>query len=164
MKKIVLPCLVFVGALLFAQFPALAQNAKLDAEFDKNLALLRKDLRSGKKQLVAENMKLTDAEATKFWVVYDQYADELATIYDGRAAIIKDYAANFDKLTDATASDLIKRSIDNEAAISGLRQKYLAKFAKIVPGKKAALFFQIDRRLGLLIDLQLASEIPLAIE
>ena len=164
MTRIVLSCFVFLVALCFAYSPALAQTAKAETELNNNLALLRKDLRSGKKQLIAANMVLTDAEATKFWVVYDQYAAELATIYDERVLIIKDYAANFDKLTDATASTLIKRSIDNEAAVASLRQKYQPKVAKVLPGKKAALFFQIDRRLGLLVDLQLASEIPLVIQ
>lgn len=164
MTKIILSCFVFFAALGFAGNSALAQTAKLEAEFNKNLALMRKDLRSEKKQLIAENMELTDAESVKFWVVYDQYAAELSRIYDERVAIIKEYAANFDKLTDATAASLIKRSIDNEAAIVSLRQKYQPKVAKILPGRKTALFFQIDRRLGLLIDLQLASEIPLVIE
>jgi hypothetical protein len=34
-------------------------------------------------------------------------------------------------------------------------------FQNVLPGKKAALFFQLDRRISVLLDLQLASEIPL---
>lgn len=39
--------------------------------------------------------------------------------------------------------------------------KFAPMIGKVLPGKKAALFFQIDKRVGMLIDLQLASEIPL---
>ena len=49
---------------------------------DDFMQLLRKDVRSQKKQIIAENMDLTDSEAEKFWPVYDQYAAELTTIYD----------------------------------------------------------------------------------
>ena len=42
-----------------------------------------------------------------------------------------------------------------------LRLKYLPIFQKVLPGKKVARFFQVDRRIGSVIDLQIASEIPL---
>ncbi|PYT87550.1 MAG: hypothetical protein DMG41_14555, partial [Acidobacteria bacterium] len=48
-------------------------TAKGQADIDQNIELLRKDIRSGKKQLLAANLKLTDDQATKFWPVYDQY-------------------------------------------------------------------------------------------
>jgi hypothetical protein len=41
------------------------------------------------------------------------------------------------------------------------RQRFIPIVEKVLPGKKAALFFQIDRRLYALMDLQVASEIPL---
>jgi hypothetical protein len=138
-----------------------AQDAKANAEFDKYMNLLRKDLRSGKKQFVAANLTLTDAEAQKFWPIYDQYAAETEKLYSGRIAIVKEYAASVDNLTDATAAGLNKRSLDSDAAMARLRQKYVPLFAKALDGKTEALFFQIDKRLALLIDLQLASEIPL---
>ncbi len=136
-------------------------NANANAQFDQYISLLRKDLRSGKKQFVAANLTLTDAEAQKFWPVYDQYSAETEKMYNTRLTLIKEYAANIDKLTDAEAASLNKRSIDADAAMARLRQKYVPLFAKALSGKAEALFFQIDKRLALLIDLQLASEIPL---
>lgn len=141
-----------------------AQKVAGEAEYDKYVKLLRQDLRSGKKQFVALNLPLTEAEAVKFWPVYEQYAGELAKIYDARIQIVKDYAAGYNTLTDATAASLNLRAIDNEEAVTKLRQKYVPLIGKVLPGKKAALFFQIEKRLGLLIDLQLASEIPLVIQ
>jgi len=48
----------------------------------------------------------------------------------------------------------------DDAALQ-LRIKYIPIIQKVLPGKKTALFFQLDRRIAVLIDLQVASEIPL---
>jgi hypothetical protein len=138
-----------------------SQTADPNAKFEQDLQLLRKDLRSEKKKFIASNLPLTEAEAIKFWPLYDRYAADLSKNYDQRIALIKEYAANFTKLTDEAASSLNKRWVENERAMAELRQKYIPVIEQTLPGKKAALFFQLDRRLGLLIDLQLASEIPL---
>src|SRR5215218_5329359 len=107
MKTIVLSCLVLVLTLAAAQSTALAQRETTNGvEVEKDLALLRRDLRSEKKQLIALNLSLTDAEATKFWPVYDQYAAEMSKHYDDFYAVIKDYAANQKTLTDDQAISL----------------------------------------------------------
>jgi hypothetical protein len=131
---------------------------------DQDIQLLRQDLRSNKKQLVAANLTLTDAESTKFWPVYDQYAAELTKIGDQKYALIKEYAQNFGSLTDAQAKSLINRSLALDEAAAQLRIKYVPIVNKVLPGTKTATFFQIDRRLSTLIDLQLASQIPLVQE
>jgi hypothetical protein len=70
---------------------------------DQQLALLRRDIRSMKKQLIAANLTLTDNEATKFWQVYEQYSAETGKINDTRTAIIKEYSDEYGTLTDALA-------------------------------------------------------------
>lgn len=153
---------VGVAALIFASATfASAQDSKADAQYNQYINLLRKDLRSGKKQFIAANLTLTDAEAEKFWPVYDKYAAELEKIYTSRLALIVEYADNFEQLTDKQAGSLIERSIDLDESMTKLRQKYVPQFAKVLGGKTEARFFQIDKRLSLLIDLQLASEIPI---
>ncbi|HKP69888.1 MAG TPA: hypothetical protein VJV05_11440, partial [Pyrinomonadaceae bacterium] len=99
-----------------------------------------------------------------FWPVYETYSDEVAKIYDARYALIKEYALSLNSMTDQAAASIGKRSLDSDVAMTALRQKYAPIVAKILPGKKAALFFQLDKRIGLLIDLQLASEIPLLVQ
>jgi hypothetical protein len=128
---------------------------------DQDIALLRQDIRSEKKQLIAANLSLTDTEATKFWPLYDQYTAELTKINDTKYQLIKEYATNWGSVTDAQAASLIKRSLDADLAVAQLRLKYVPIFSQVLPGKKLATFFQLDRRLSNLIDLQLASQIPL---
>ncbi len=138
-----------------------AQATSAQSSVDQDIALLRKDLRSDKKQIIAANMQLTDAESEKFWPVYDQYTAEFAKINDAKVAAIKDYAANYSTLTDDKALVLSRQIIGIEESVGQLRLKYVPIFSKVISGKKTALFFQLDRRLTMLVDLQLASEIPL---
>lgn len=165
MKKIVLLCLVLVLTFAAAHSTATAQtDPAVAAQAEKDLALVRRNLRSEKKQIIAQNLSLTDAEATKFWPVYDQYAAEMSKHYDDFYTVIKDYAANQKTLTDAQAAGMIKRWSAIQLDLAKTKQKYVDVIDKTIPGRKAALFFQIDRRLYALIDLQIASEIPLVIQ
>ena len=163
MKKTMVAVLVLAGAPLLKSGVLLAQAQATGQAgvTDKDLQLLRQDVRSQKKQIVAANMQLTDAEAEKFWPVYDQYTAELTKLGDTRVALIKQYAQNYDTLTDAQANDLMQKWGGLEESVAQLRLKYIPNFEKVVSAKKTALFFQIDRRLSLIIDLQLASAIPL---
>jgi tryptophan 2,3-dioxygenase len=111
--------------------------------------------------LIAANLPLTDAEAVKFWPVYDQYQAEITKIGDTRFALIKEYAANYNTLTDTQAYDLITRMIGVDESLVQLRQKYVPIVEKVLPGKKTAMFFQMEKRVALMIDLQLASMIPI---
>lgn len=131
---------------------------------EQDIQLLRQDVRSKKKQLIAANLTLTDAEATQFWPLYDQYSAEMTKIGDQRYALIKEYAQNFGSLTDDQALSLINRSLALDAAVEQLRMKYVPIINKVLAGKKTTTFFQMDRRISALIDLQLASQIPLVQE
>ena len=131
-----------------------------DAQLDQDIKLLRQDLRSERKQIVAANMDLTDATAQKFWPVYDQYVADLAKIGDTKAALIKNYLQTSDKMSGEQAVSYVQQRAEVENSIMQLRLKYLPIFQKVLSGRQTALFFQIDWRLGLLTDLQLA-QMPL---
>ena len=133
-------------------------------EVEKDLALVRRNLRSEKKKILAENVPLTETEATKFWPVYDQYAADMSKHYDEFYTVIRDYAANQKTLTDAQAIDMIKRWSRIQVQLAQTREEYVPIIGKVIPGKKAAHFFQIDRRLYALLDLQIAQEIPLVVQ
>ncbi len=128
---------------------------------DANIELMRADVRSERKKIVAANMPLTEAEAVKFWPVYDRYIGETIKVNDARYALIKEYAQNYQAMTDAQANSLIKRWLALEGDNTQLRLKYIPEFEKVISPKKTAMFFQIDRRLAMMIELQLASGVPL---
>jgi len=175
MKKIVIAVLVLTGSC-FVALPSLHAQAassgqtnvsgssSSQASLDQDVSLLRKDLRSKKKQLIAANLALTADEATKFWPVYDQYAAELSGLGDQKYALIKEYAQGFGSLTNDQALSLINRSLALDEKIAQLRSKYVPIVNQVLPGTKTATFFQMDRRITALIDMQLATEIPLVQE
>ena len=171
MKKITITALLLVGLCVAASPRAGAQDTSSQssaadgtahAMTDQQLALLRRDIRSIKKQLVAANLTLTDSEAAKFWQVYEQYSAETGKINETRAAIIKEYSDEYGTLTDDQAANLIRRWLDTDIELAKLRQRYVPVFRKVLPGKKAATFFQLDRRISMMIDVQLTSQLPLA--
>jgi Spy/CpxP family protein refolding chaperone len=127
---------------------------------DDFMQLLRKDVRSQKKQIIAENMDLTDNEAEKFWPVYGQYAAELSKIYDTKIALLNDYADNYSSMTGEQAETYIRKRAAVEQSIMQLRVKYIPAFRKVLSGRETALFYQLDWRLGLAIDVELV-QVPL---
>ena len=168
-KKSLVAALIVASALLLSSVAMSAQAAQTvpggtvgapQANLDQDIQLLRQDVQSAKKQVVAANVNLTDTEATKFWPIYDQYSAEVAKIGDTRVALIKDYAQNYGTMTDAQANDFMKRAAAIDQQFSATRSKYVPIFEKVISAKKTALWYQIDRRLDLLINLQLAANIP----
>ena len=131
---------------------------------DQDLKLLREDLRTKRKQLIAANLTLTDTEATKFWPVYDQYVTELIAINDKKFGLIQEYADNWGKLTDWKSLLFARNWLDMDIAIAQLRQRYVPMVAKVLDGRKTATFFQLDRRIAMMMELQVSSQMPLVQE
>jgi hypothetical protein len=160
--KTIFSCLVLVIAFVGAAMTVFAQRETENGiQVEQDLALVRRDLRSEKKKILAMNLPLSEAEATKFWPVYDQMTGEMAKNNDEFYCLIKDFVANQKTITDAQASAMIKRWGEIQVVQAKTRQKYIPLIEQTIPAKKAALFFQIDRRLWALLDLQVASAMPL---
>jgi len=153
------------GGLLFASGIANAQGENSTDQgakiTDLEVNLMRKDLRDQKKQVIAANLPLTGDEAAKFWPGYDAYTQQTIKINDRRYELFREYAANYNTMTDAQASSYIRRWNEVDGAFTNLRLEWIPKFEQVLGAKKSAVFFQIDRRVGLMIELQLSSKLPL---
>ena len=149
MKKLLALVIVFVlvGAVGYAQ--------------DAYIELLRSDVKTKKVAIVTEVMQFTNEEANAFWPVYREYDLELSKIGDARIALIKDYARNYETMTDEKAKELVEGTLKLEGKRTKLKTKYFKKFDKVLPSKTVAKFFQLENQINLLIDLQIASELPL---
>jgi hypothetical protein len=156
-------CLDHARTLAQATVPA-QSTTNSEAGIDRDVQLLRQDIRSQVKQLIAANLKLTDTEATKFWPVYDQYTADLVKINDQRYAVIKEYSDEWGTVNDDQALSLARRYLALDEQVAQLRTKYLPIFNQAVPGTTVATFFQLDHRIQEMIDLQLASQLPLVQE
>src|SRR5262245_48815806 len=163
-------CVLASSAFTFAQNARPQQpesqqaDRKVSAEqvTDDTIQLLRQDIRSQRKQIVAANLPLTEPESIKFWPVYDRYVVEHSKIYDTRYDLIKEYAKSYNTMTEDQARSFITRWTKTEEQMAQLRLTWIPEFERVISAKKTAMFFQIERRLGLMVELKLSSEIPLA--
>ena len=166
-KHAVAITLMFCG-FLFVADASFAQNADQTAQpaavrastLDEEIALMRSDLRANRKKIIAANMKLTPDEAQWFWPTYEEYVNELVKINSAKYALIREYLQN-ENMTDEQADGLSKRWVEVDESVAQLRLKYIPIFRKVLSAKSTAMFFQLDRRVQMMIDLQLASSLPL---
>lgn len=129
---------------------------------ERDLQLLRVQVRSDKKRIIAENLKLTDAQAQRFWPIYDAYMREVTKLFDSRYALIKEFARYYNTMTEAQADNLVQRMAVLEQEVQTLRQQWIQHFRTALTGKQTAMLFQLDRRMNFVIDLQIALKMPLA--
>jgi hypothetical protein len=141
----------------------IAQTAQIQAKpmTDEDIKLIRQDVQAIKDHIITDTMQFTPAEAAAFQPVYKQYAEEQRAIADKRLSIILDYAKHVDTMTDAEANSLTQRMLQIEDDTQALRKTYLPKFETALGAKRAAKFYQVDNRLTMIVNVQLASEIPL---
>lgn len=149
MRKLLALVIVFVlvGAVGYAQ--------------EAYIELLRSDVKTKKVAIVTEVMQFTSEEANAFWPIYREYDLEMAKIGDARIALIEDYAQHYETMTDEKAKELVDGALKLEGKRTKLKKKYFKKFDKVLPSKTVAKFFQLENQINLLIDLQIASELPL---
>ncbi len=150
MKKFILLFALFSSVSLFAQ------------NVDDFVQLLKSNVQSDKVAIITQVMNFNDEQSGKFWPIYNEYSNELSKLADRRIANIKDFAANYDSLTDQKANQLIKNSFDFQEDRLDLNKKYYKKFADAIGPIVAAKYLQLERQIQLIIDLQINSSLPLA--
>ena len=152
MRKLVL--------LLVAISVAVAAYAQ-DTQQDKYIELLRSDVNTQKVAVITEVMGLTDEQGKIFWPIYREYDTARSKFGDQTIAIIKDYAAHYCTMTDEKAAELMKKVFKMREQELALQKKTCKKIEKELNAVIAARFMQVDSQIGRLIDLQVASELPL---
>jgi hypothetical protein len=155
------------GGMAGAGAAAEAQQVKVERVIsptvtDADIALLRKDLRAMKMQVIGQNMSLSDEQGQKFWPIYNHYVKDLQVVNDEKYALLKQYAEMWETMSDEDAMIYVRHWLETDVQAQDLRLKYVPVVSQVLPGRKAATFFQLDRRLNMMIDLQLFSQIPLA--
>lgn len=124
--------------------------------------LLRSDVRAQKVAIITEVMGFTDKEDEAFWPIYREYDLEMAKLGDERVALIAEYAKNYANVTDELADRLASKALELEARRQELKGQVYQKVKKALSPLTAARFLQVEHQLLLLIDLQIASSLPIA--
>jgi hypothetical protein len=128
---------------------------------DDAMKAFRADLQSTRADIMAKNLTLTADEAAKFWPAYAKFQTEQSVIVDQQLKAMQTYADRFETLDDAAALAQVDANLTRDLQMNTLRRKWLAEFQKILPKRTAARVIQIDRRLGLAMQVSISSQLPL---
>ncbi len=147
---------VLAVLLCSVALPVLAQDRPAD-----NMEIVREKIRADKKLLVASNMGLTQAEANRFWPVYESYQKDLGALNARMRRLIQQYAKNYEAMTDDVARGLVSDYLAIEEYRVKLKESYLPKLRQALPEKKVARYIQIENKIEAAIRYELAGKIPL---
>jgi len=150
--------IIFAAALAALALPLAAQQGSTS-----NMDILREKLKSDRKLLVAENMKLSDAEAKNFWPIYDAYQKELSELNARTIKLIEDYAEAYDqgRISNAAARDLLARSMAIDQDEGRMKRTYVSKMQRVLPDAVVARWAQIENKVRAAVRYELAASIPL---
>ncbi len=158
-KAAVLAIALLTAPVLWCQNPAQTQDQ--EANLREYISLLRQNVRTQKVAIMGQMMQLTPEQASKFWPIYNEYDRELTKLNDEKLAGIKKWAQNEHNVTDALAGELANKALDLESRRTDLKKKYVSQISDTLSPKLAARFLQIENQLLMLIDLQVASNLPI---
>jgi hypothetical protein len=163
-QAILFGILILVGILM--PMGAIAQVLESKSETQEqnlraDIELLRSDVRADKTKIMAAMMQLNDKDAAVFWPIYREYESDVAKLYDEKVAGIMDYADHYLQMTDEKADDLATRALQWEDQRTDLKKKYYERFKKALSPITAARFLQVENQLLMLVDLQVASSLPI---
>ena len=149
-KVAILALSVIVTVPIAAQEHSSASVAAETAQFKKE-----------RRQLIADNLQLTDTEAKDFWPIYDRLEQDITVMLNNRTRIIAEFGENYDQMTDDMARKLLMDYMNLEEQRTQLWKTYFKKFEKVLPIKKLARYYQIESKIRAFVDAGIAEEIPL---
>jgi len=153
------------SALLMVMFAMLAfcplgRAQDQEPTIDSTIAVVRANMQAGRTTLITTGMNFNDKDGAAFWPIYRQYEYERSRLDDRRAAVIKQYAQKYPNLTDAQAKAMADQMFDCDFRLAELKKKFYKKFNKVLPALTVSKFFQLERRIDLMLDMQVEASLP----
>jgi hypothetical protein len=128
--------------------------------FDSAMQVARAGVSADRATIVSEGMNFNEHDGAAFWPLYRSYEYERSTLDDTRVAFIKEYTVKSATLNDADAKSMAEGMFEYDRRIAELKKKFFKKFNKVLPALTVAKFFQLDRRIDLLMDMKVESSLP----
>jgi len=147
MKKFIIAIFIIASSFTFAQ--------------ESYFELLRQDMGTKKVALITEVMQFTDQESEVFWPLYREFDFEKSKLGDETLKLIKNYASHYENITDEKAVELMNTNFDIQKKELDLKRNYLKKFGKVIAPARAVKFMQVMNQIEMIIDIQIASQLPL---
>jgi hypothetical protein len=124
------------------------------------IELLRSDVKKSKSQIVGQVMNFDADQAALFWPIYQRFETDLSTLGDRTAGLVRKYSDNYEQMTDSVADELAVELLSIEDQRNELKKQYYQKFKKALDPITATRFLQVENQLERVIDLQIASQLP----
>src|ERR1700740_922880 len=131
-----------------------------EPNIDSSIAVIRANMQADRTTLITTGMNFNDNEGAAFWPIYREYQYERSKLDDRRSAVIKEYTQKYPNLTDAEAKEMAERMLDCESRLAELKKKYYKKFNRVLPALTVTRFFQLERRVDLMVDMQVEVALP----
>ena len=150
-----------------AQKPAAKSSSTSESETQKKntaayIALMRRDVRQEKTEIMGSMMALSAQDAAKFWPIYSAYDEQLNKLNDQRVANIKLYVENYNHLSGEQADKMIQSAVTYQKARVELLTKTYEDVREALGGVTAARFAMVEHQILSIIDLQIVSSLPIA--
>ena len=147
--------------LVIAICLAVVPNAWSQFEDDRAVQLTRSAIQAERQAILATNLELSEKERAIFWPLYEEYRGALELAVNTRVDLLNQYFASYETLTDQEATALLDKHIAWEKEVLKIRSTYAKKMGKALSGRTVARFFQIENKMDIIVEYELAGEIPL---
>src|SRR5215469_5186699 len=135
-----------------------AQNQ--EPTIDSTIAVVRANMQADRTALITSGMNFNEKDGAAFWPIYKEYQYERSKVDDRRVAVIKEYTQKYPTLTDAEAKAMAEQMLDCESRQAELKKKFYKKFNRVLPALTVTKFFQLQRRIDLMMDMQIEAALP----
>jgi len=149
-------CILLVIAIFVA-----VPDVSAQLEDDRAVELTRSAIQAERQSILAANLELDEEESAVFWPLYQEYRNALESAVSARIDLLNQYFASYETLTDNEALALLDKHLDWQHDVLKIRSTHAKKMRKVLPGKTVARFFQIENKMDLIVEYELAGEIPL---
>ena len=153
-------CALLMVRFAMLAFCTLGHAQDQEPTIDSTIAVVRANMQADRTALITQGMNFNDKEGAAFWPIYQQYQYERSRLDDRRSAVIKQYTQKYPNLTDAEAKTMAEQMLDCESRLAELKKQYYKKFNRVLPALTVTKFFQLERRVDLMMDMQVESSLP----
>lgn len=147
-KLIVFAVALFIGISSFAQ----------EDDFSK---MMREMYQDEFKEVMYENMNLSEVQAIVFKPIFDEFLLDLGNVMDKKLATQGKFSKYFDGMTDEQVKEILKEVFSNQKEFHKMLGKYTKKVGTELNPQTAFRFYLIVEKVKSTIDFSTIQNIPL---
>jgi len=159
-QRIIRKSVLLTIAFVMLAFSTLGHAQDQEPSVSSVIEVARAGMQADRATIITSTMNFSDKEAAVFWPIYRQYEYERSKLDDLRVVVIKEYTQKYPNLTDAEAKAMAERMFECDSRQIALKKTYFKKFNKVLPALTVTKFFQTERRIDLMMDMNVEASLP----